>query len=211
MFHFSVALCLIAVMSFADEIIEQYKAEFPTKGSLYDRYFIWNKNLPNAQDVGGCSSLYRFVDPTMGKAWVEIYDLVSMEITKRISEEYLSLVPFYLKDAEVLIQSKAPYDGGYSMSRYHEFLTVGSCRPNSDILKDVARVLTVIDQCDWRFDQNEDTQSGIIQNVIHQSLIGPNSDMMWHDDGKWLLYMPAIKEDQVDTWRRLDMGSGPFL
>ncbi len=100
----------------------------------------------------------------------------------RVGRDYLLLV-------------KPPYDGGYSTTRYGEFLQWGECQPNADILAALATLHTGMLEC-MRHPSNS-----LLDTLLHASFVRPHDQLLWDGDEGWTLYWPQVTLRQLLAWR----------
>ena len=50
-------------------------------------------------------------------------------------------------------------------------------------------------------DGGNNSKESIILNIIHKTLIKPNSELVWGE--KWIMYFPKIELNHLLSWRKI--------
>jgi hypothetical protein len=101
------------------------------------------------------------------------------------------------------VQSKPPYDGGYSTTAYGEFLEHGWSRPADEFFQHLAGLYLAVTTSLAKV--REDQSGEITRKLIHQSLVRLWAELFWLDDDGFALYRPRIMRTCIeDPERYLD-------
>lgn len=167
--------------------------------NIYKKYLVPYELIPKEEyRVFGCF-LMNFKDKNLMKAWLEIYQLVVNKINSISGiTQLLKIIPIKKFDENTIEQAR-PFNEGYTSSAYEEFLNFGSCQPNEMILQNLCSLHVALVNIGI-FDGFSSKES-IILNVIHKTLVKPNSELVWGE--QWLMYLPVIELDHLLKWEKL--------
>jgi hypothetical protein len=189
-----------------EEIKKRVILEYPLIEESWTVYHVEKHPFEKCKYDWGMSCLYHFnqkLSPEFTPVWVEInnrlQDLIHKDPTLA---KIIEFVPFHT-GRDFILQSKPPYDGGYSTAMYQEFLDYGSCMPNEDILLDLAALHGGIIRILSLYSHNENPKDRILSKIIHTTFIKPNNDLFWGGDNNWFLYKPGIGFEDIKLWQEL--------
>lgn len=175
------------------------------KNEIWSKYLVPHKVLPDRGCKTFGSYILHFNSEELLNAWKEIHEQVIKKL-KSIEgiEEYLTIVTIEDFD-EISILQERPFNEGYTTDSYDEYLNYGSCKPNEWIIEGLYNLRIKLLELDT-FDENEISENdlkerdSVIGNVIHKSILKPNSNLVWSEP--WCLYLPAIETVHLQVWNK---------
>lgn len=155
----------------------------------------------------GMTCIYRFNrewPSVLLPRFVELRSELVAQVARLGLESKIRLVPYYKVGADYLIQPKPPYDGGYTTSRFAEFVSDAECKPPPGFVLSHAELLDALIEKQDMIDAGRSSHTELVRTVLHNSLIRPWSELFWDDerDVPWVLYRPCVERYALESWSR---------
>lgn len=147
-----------------------------------DLYQIQHHPYQKCKYDWGMICVYHFKDSDDFKQWSTLTSRIHELITQNRSLN-VEMVPIYEIGADFVIQCKPPYDGGYSTSKFSEYVNYADCRPDLDFLPALFDLYTNVSLYLPQLNCSD-------RRLIHSQLIKPNNWLYWGDES-WSLYLPT--------------------
>ncbi len=133
------------------------------------------------------SCIYHFdghLAPALIPRFLELTSMVDLHIGKLGLESAVRLVPYYEVGSDFLVQAKAPYDGGYSTSRFGEFIVDGDCKPPPGFVLSRAQLCEVLIEQRGKLDAGSAARTQLLSTVLHTC---------------WTLFRPWIGKELMES------------
>jgi len=133
------------------------------------------------------------------KPWLELVGHVRDWVERCPDlQEIIEFVPFYEVGTDFFAQCKPPYDGGYAMTRFEEFIYHGDCEPAPWFYHQVAELQERVAEAMRSLRSGQ--KGELLRKVVHATFIRPHQHLFWQDEEGWAVYQPNIAADDVREW-----------
>lgn len=178
------------------------QARIPMAAELWTCYHLGTHPYTKCDADWGMCLAYHFDRGASIQLWLDLVGRVRDWIEARPElQEIIEFVPFYEVGTDFFAQCKPPYDGGYAMTGYEEFLSCGDCEPAPWFYHQLAELHGRVAEAMRSLRTGQEGE--LLRKVVHATFIRPYGHLFWQDDEGWAVYQPNVAAGDLREWASL--------